>query len=119
MRSPRLALTLGDPAGVGPEVVLACLDEAEAGDLVVLGPESLRPPDVPALAPVTTSDPEAPWLALELERAEAALRATDAPLSWIPTPVAGPWTVGAAGTRPWPPCAPARSSRGAAPWPGS
>lgn len=38
---PRLALTCGDPAGVGPEVIAAFLDENpdEAKDLCVLGPK--------------------------------------------------------------------------------
>ena len=42
---PRLALTLGDPAGIGPEVVAATVADAglvEALDPVVLGPPDLR-----------------------------------------------------------------------------
>src|SRR5436190_5708828 len=45
-KAPLLALTAGDPAGIGPEIVLAALrDEAVARNarLVVLGPGSLRP----------------------------------------------------------------------------
>lgn len=41
MTRPRLALTLGDPAGVGPEVVARVVRDAEAraaADLVVVGP---------------------------------------------------------------------------------
>lgn len=47
---PLLALTVGDPAGIGPETVLAALGDArvrEACRLVVLGPGRLRPADVP------------------------------------------------------------------------
>jgi 4-hydroxythreonine-4-phosphate dehydrogenase len=47
---PRLALTLGDPAGIGPEIALAALSDARvraAMELVVIGPGSLRPPTIP------------------------------------------------------------------------
>ncbi|MCC7013057.1 MAG: 4-hydroxythreonine-4-phosphate dehydrogenase PdxA [Planctomycetes bacterium] len=47
---PRLALTLGDPAGIGPEVALAALDDARvraAARVVVLGPGRFRPAHVP------------------------------------------------------------------------
>lgn len=50
---PRLALTVGDPAGIGPEIVAAILANAELlpeADLVVLGPGSLRPESVPLVA---------------------------------------------------------------------
>lgn len=43
--SPVLALTLGDPRGIGPEVTLGALRSGagvERADLVVIGPESLR-----------------------------------------------------------------------------
>ena len=49
---PRLAVTLGDPAGIGPEVVLAALADArvrEAARLVAIGPAALRPAEVPTL----------------------------------------------------------------------
>ncbi len=45
-----LALTLGDPAGIGPEVCLRALAEPEvrgAARLVLLGPAELRPAEVP------------------------------------------------------------------------
>lgn len=47
-RRPRLAVTIGDPRGIGPEIVAAALDDAgvrAACDLVVVGPEGspLRP----------------------------------------------------------------------------
>jgi 4-hydroxythreonine-4-phosphate dehydrogenase len=50
---PRLAVTVGDPAGIGPEVVLAALGDARvraAARLVVVGPAALRPAAVPAVA---------------------------------------------------------------------
>ena len=40
-RRPRLAVTLGDPRGIGPELVQAMLDDDEIGDhcdLLVVGP---------------------------------------------------------------------------------
>lgn len=46
---PRIALTLGDPAGIGPEIALAAARDPRvraALRLVLLGPASLRPPDV-------------------------------------------------------------------------
>lgn len=50
---PLLALTVGDPAGIGPETVLLALGDArvrEACRLVVLGPGRLRPADVPLVS---------------------------------------------------------------------
>jgi len=50
---PLLALTVGDPAGIGPEIALAALRDARvraAARLIVIGPRALRPADVPALA---------------------------------------------------------------------
>ncbi|TDJ72016.1 MAG: hypothetical protein E2O39_07465 [Planctomycetota bacterium] len=47
---PRLAVTVGDPAGIGPEIVLAAIGRSEvraAARLLVVGPEALRPPAVP------------------------------------------------------------------------
>lgn len=47
---PLVALSTGDPAGIGPEIVLQALREpalAAAARLVVCGPERLRPRDVP------------------------------------------------------------------------
>jgi len=44
---PRVALTVGDPAGIGPEIARAAWeDEQLAGEveLVVIGPAALRPP---------------------------------------------------------------------------
>lgn len=50
---PRLAVTVGDPAGIGPEVVLAALGDARvraAARLLIIGPRALRPPDLPEVA---------------------------------------------------------------------
>ncbi len=49
-RRARLALTLGDPAGIGPEIVLACLSDSslfERMDVLAIGPASLRPARIP------------------------------------------------------------------------
>jgi 4-hydroxythreonine-4-phosphate dehydrogenase len=63
---PRLAVTLGDPAGIGPEVVLAALDDARvraAARLVVIGPAPLRPAGVPAIARTDVARaPDLAWL---------------------------------------------------------
>jgi len=51
---PRIALTVGDPAGIGPETVFAALARPEVraqASLVVIGPEALRPADVPRHVP--------------------------------------------------------------------
>lgn len=43
---PRLALTVGDPAGIGPEIVRAALarpEVLERASLLVIGPEAARP----------------------------------------------------------------------------
>jgi 4-hydroxythreonine-4-phosphate dehydrogenase len=49
---PLLALTVGDPAGIGPEICLKAIAEREvraAARIVVLGPGALRPAGVPLL----------------------------------------------------------------------
>src|SRR5262245_50397399 len=49
---PRIALTAGDPAGIGPEIVARALESprvAERARLVVLGPEACRPRSVPRI----------------------------------------------------------------------
>jgi 4-hydroxythreonine-4-phosphate dehydrogenase len=38
---PRIAVTLGDPRGIGPEVVAAALKDAEGADFVLVGPAHL------------------------------------------------------------------------------
>jgi len=50
---PLLAVTLGDPAGIGPEVTLAALADPlvrSSSRALVIGPASLRPPSIPACA---------------------------------------------------------------------
>jgi 4-hydroxythreonine-4-phosphate dehydrogenase len=47
MEKPVIALTLGDPAGIGPEIALAALADPRvhnAMELLVVGPERHRPP---------------------------------------------------------------------------
>ncbi len=49
---PLIALTCGDPAGIGPEIVAAALFDGrvrEVARLVVLGPEPCRPSRIPRL----------------------------------------------------------------------
>ncbi|MBK7875576.1 MAG: 4-hydroxythreonine-4-phosphate dehydrogenase PdxA [Planctomycetes bacterium] len=58
-RRPRLALTLGDPAGIGPEIALAALRDPRVRatlELELIGPDRLRPADVP-LAPAGRREP--------------------------------------------------------------
>lgn len=64
---PLVALTTGDPAGIGPEIVLAALaDERIAREmrLIVLGPGSLRPSQVSLLArgAELNTVPHAAWI---------------------------------------------------------
>ena len=64
---PRIALTVGDPAGIGPEIAVAAQRDERvraAARLVVLGPAGLRPADVAAS---TTTEPDAAvrWIATE------------------------------------------------------
>ena len=50
---PRIALTVGDPAGIGPEIAAHAAADPRivaACDLLVIGPETLRPRSVPLLA---------------------------------------------------------------------
>lgn len=68
--TPTIALTLGDPAGIGPEICLrAARDERVAGcaRLVLLGPASLRPPEIPLVREVRDrrSDAAHVWIAIE------------------------------------------------------
>lgn len=79
---PLLALTAGDPAGIGPEIVARVLTEARATPMRILaiGPAACRPEGVPLLDP--RADPRAltdcAWLSTtaghdwELGRAQAS-----------------------------------------------
>jgi 4-hydroxythreonine-4-phosphate dehydrogenase len=68
---PLLALTLGDPAGIGPEIALRALrDERvlERARLVMIGPRSSRPSQVLALRHGDLSDSfegDAAWLEID------------------------------------------------------
>jgi len=99
LQKPRLALTLGDPAGVGPEIALAALADARvraAARLVVVGPARFRPSDVP------------------LVHVEGELDAARG-VSWIDTGELGAFELGAcrkvAGARRWLRCTRESSSR--------
>lgn len=75
VRRPRLALTVGDPAGIGPEVVLKALAHAElpAAELSVFGPLTL----------------------LNERAARFGLRApVELPASFVDVPVQGPIVLG-------------------------
>ena len=81
-RTALLALTVGDPTGIGPEVSLAALRDRAvraAARLVVCGPAVLRPRDVPVIERVGDR------LSREVLDGEAV---------WLATDGAGPWKVG-------------------------
>lgn len=71
-RTPLLAVTLGDPSGIGPEVVLRSIEERDvraAARLVLIGPASLRPAGIRAVEADRTAtlledlqDGEAVWI---------------------------------------------------------
>jgi 4-hydroxythreonine-4-phosphate dehydrogenase len=64
-RRPLVALTLGDPAGIGPEISLAALRDARvrsAMRVVVLGPERLRPAHLPHAEPERLDAHDQAWL---------------------------------------------------------
>lgn len=79
---PLIALTLGDPAGIGPEIAQAAVRDPRVRDvarIVVLGPECERPEDVPAFAGAGFGESDAvSWLdtggdgGWELGRVQAA-----------------------------------------------
>lgn len=66
-RLPLVALTVGDPAGIGPEIALAALRDPRVRAemrLLVIGPGSLRPADVdPWTEPAASGPGGAAWLA--------------------------------------------------------
>ena len=51
-RRPLIALTAGDPAGIGPEIVASALRDPALAHVRVLaiGPAPVRPDDVPSVA---------------------------------------------------------------------
>jgi 4-hydroxythreonine-4-phosphate dehydrogenase len=72
---PLLALTLGDPAGIGPEVALAALRDARVravARVVALGPDALRP--------------------AEMERVDAVGQVAEQ--AWLATAADEPWELG-------------------------
>lgn len=77
---PLIALTVGDPAGIGPEIVLAALADAavrRAMRLVVIGPASLRPATLASI-----------------DRSADLARVGDA--AWIDIADCGAWQMGSA-----------------------
>jgi len=79
---PLIALTLGDPAGIGPEIACAALQSGRvrrAIRLVVLGPAALRPDGIETCAPELVGS---------LPGGPAAL--------WVETPAREPWVLGRA-----------------------
>lgn len=77
---PLLALTVGDPAGIGPEIVVAALRDPRvqrAARLVVLGPESVRPHALPHGVEWRATAVDGPWTMGRVQRSagRAALAA--------------------------------------------
>ncbi|TAJ24051.1 MAG: 4-hydroxythreonine-4-phosphate dehydrogenase PdxA [Planctomycetota bacterium] len=68
---PWIALTLGDPAGIGPEVCLRAIDDPrvrEAARVALIGPPSLRPAAVerqPQDAPLPEGRADSVWIDCE------------------------------------------------------
>ncbi len=68
---PMLALTSGDPSGIGPEIVAAALknpDVLASARILVVGPESVRPAGVETYDP-SASAQDVSWAASEDDRA--------------------------------------------------
>jgi 4-hydroxythreonine-4-phosphate dehydrogenase len=75
---PLVGLTLGDPAGIGPEIALAALRDPDVRRemrVLAIGPAALRPPDIASLA-----------------RAGAAAVIESA--AWLATPAPSRWDMG-------------------------
>lgn len=77
---PLLALTVGDPAGIGPEIAVAALRDARvqsAARLLVLGPEALRPRELPPEVEWRGTATEGAWTMGRVQRSagRAALAA--------------------------------------------
>jgi len=68
MDAPRIALTVGDPAGIGPEIVHACLQDAallRRARLLVLGPAALAPAGLAVVDDVDEVGCDPAWLATD------------------------------------------------------
>lgn len=77
---PLLALTVGDPAGIGPEIAVAALHDARVQSvarLLVLGPEALRPRELPPKVEWRGTATEGAWTMGRVQRSagRAALAA--------------------------------------------
>lgn len=91
-RTPLLALAVGDPTGIGPEIARACLASPAvraAARLVVCGPASERPADVPTIARADASNAPGQGIGRGLDRALA-----DGEAAWLETAGAGPFPLG-------------------------
>lgn len=103
---PLIALTIGDPAGIGPEIALAALrDDGLRADmrLVVIGPPQLRPFAVPVVrsADLRACRPVERVQAHEGSRTNLGVgRGHEVPPisdhAWLDTPVDGSWEMGRA-----------------------
>lgn len=75
-----LALTLGDPAGIGPEIALRVLEDRELRSsmaLVVIGPARFRPQEIECVAREDASS-----LCARLQNGEAVWIESAAPADW-------------------------------------
>jgi 4-hydroxythreonine-4-phosphate dehydrogenase len=80
LKTPLLALTTGDPAGIGPEVVLAALEDPavrSASRLVVCGPGVLRPASIPSVVAEQVSE-----FADSLANGKAVWLESECPANW-------------------------------------
>jgi 4-hydroxythreonine-4-phosphate dehydrogenase len=100
---PLIALTVGDPAGIGPEIALAAVRDArvrKAMRLVVIGPAELRPTELDRVSAVElTSAPSAiahaPRERTAGESTRERRRATSADATWLEI-ASEPWEMGRA-----------------------
>ena len=63
-RRPRIAVTLGDPRGIGPEITTSALQDPPDADLTVVGPDNLLSPFDAERVGVGTWDPKGSGQAL-------------------------------------------------------
>lgn len=89
MTRPRLALTQGDPAGVGPEILLKSLDHPEAG----IAWDPVLVAEWAALEALRDIVPEAPWGRLRHLPATGEPRALDEAIDAEEIPVLDPVSV--------------------------